>query len=88
MFTYKAYIPSDILINIRLNDILVIYDTEYRINKLSTNFLTGLTTLELLNLRTVDTLGRENLSMYHNVSRDVVRIDTTMVKADLTTRTI
>ena len=89
LFTYKAYIPSDILINIRLNDILVIYDTEYRIKKLSTNFLTGLTTLELLNLRTVDTLGRQNLSdVATNVSRDVVRIDTTMVKADLTTRTI
>ena len=99
LFTFKAYIPGEILVDIRLNDVLIIHDTEYRINKLSTNFLTGLTTLELLNLRTLETLNEDGTTeaFRHNdnqsdvateVSRDVVRVDTTLVTVDLTTRTL
>jgi hypothetical protein len=99
LFKFKSYIPADVLIDIKLNDTLVIFDTEYRINQMTTNFMTGLTQFELLNKRTDEVLNADgtaepfvhtdNLSdIATDVSKDVVRVDTTLVTVDLTTRTL
>tara|TARA_R100000654_G_scaffold10999_1_gene24018 strand:- start:9333 stop:11693 length:2361 start_codon:yes stop_codon:yes gene_type:complete len=99
LFKFKAYIPADELIKIKLNDTIIIFDTEYRINQMTTNFVTGLTQLELLNKRTDEVLNPDGTSepFVHNdnfsdiatdVSKDVVRVDTTAVTVDLTTRTV
>jgi hypothetical protein len=45
-----AYLPLNILINLRLNDQIVINDNKYTINTMTTNLLTGKTDFELLNI--------------------------------------
>ena len=45
-----AYLPLNILINIRLNDVVVINQRKYRINSLTTDLLTGKSDFELLNI--------------------------------------
>ncbi len=99
LFKFKAYIPADVLIKIKLNDTIIIFDTEYRINQMTTNFMTGVTQFELLNKRTNEVLNpdgtsepfvhSDNLSdIATDVSKDVVTVDVTTVTVDLTTRTV
>ena len=49
IYKLKSYLPTDILVNYRLNDELVIQDRTFTINSISTNFKTEVTQLELLN---------------------------------------
>jgi len=49
IYKLKAYLPTDILINYRLNDELLIQDRTFRINSISTNFKTEVSQLELIN---------------------------------------
>ena len=46
----KAYLPMRILLNYSLKDKFIIAGSEYRINSISTNLLTGESDVELLNL--------------------------------------
>ena len=50
LFKIKARLPLDILINLKLNDIIEIFDDRYLINRMSTNFMTGITEFELVNI--------------------------------------
>jgi len=49
IFKFSAYLPTDILINYRLNDKLVIQDREFLINSIKTNLMTERSELELVN---------------------------------------
>ena len=49
IFKVSAYLPTDVLINYRLNDKLVIQDREYLINSIKTNLMTERSELELVN---------------------------------------
>lgn len=49
LYKIKAYLPSNILINYRLNDEFRIQDMVFRINSISTNFKSEISQLELLN---------------------------------------
>lgn len=49
IYKLKGYLPTDILVNYRLNDELVIQDRTFTINSISTNFKTEVSELELLN---------------------------------------
>ena len=49
IYKLKSYLPTDILVNYRLNDELVIQDRTFTINSISTNFKTEVSQLELLN---------------------------------------
>jgi len=46
-----AYLPLNVILNYRLNDVFIINNTEYRINSVKTNLLTNKTDLELYNLQ-------------------------------------
>jgi len=48
----SAYLPLNVILNYRLNDIFIIGTTEYRINSIKTNLLTNKSDLELFNLQT------------------------------------
>ncbi len=48
--TVKAYLPLEITIKLNLADKIIVFDDIYRINKISTNFETNLSTLELNNI--------------------------------------
>ena len=49
IFKLSAYLPTDILINYRLNDKLIIQDREFLINSIKTNLMTERSELELVN---------------------------------------
>jgi hypothetical protein len=49
IFKVSAYLPTDILINYRLNDKLIIQDREFLINSIKTNLMTERSELELVN---------------------------------------
>ena len=46
----KAYLPMKMLYNLSLADKMIVFDDIYRINKISTNFETNLSSLELTNI--------------------------------------
>ena len=48
--TVSAYLPLNVLLNIRLNDRIKIADRVYKINKFSTNFENNKSTFELINI--------------------------------------
>jgi len=83
LYTMKAILPSEILYEISLNDTLIIFDTEYKINKMTTNLSDGRTRFELLN-KTVDELLTDNVrDLAANVSGSIVRADNSIVTVDL-----
>ena len=43
-----AYLPMHILVNVKLNDVLVIHNKKYRINSIKVNLMTGKADLELI----------------------------------------
>ena len=49
IFKISAYLPTDILINYRLNDKIIIQDKEFLINSIRTNLMTEKSELELVN---------------------------------------
>ena len=52
IFKMTAYLPTNIIINYRLNDQIKIHDKMFRINSITTNLNTGKSELELLNIFT------------------------------------
>ncbi len=49
LFNFTAFLPLNIILNIKLQDKVVIFNDLYKINKIVTNFENGKTELELLN---------------------------------------
>ena len=46
----KAYLPLNILYNLKLNNVIEINNQDYKINSMTTNFQTGETSFELINI--------------------------------------
>ena len=86
IFKFKAYLPISILLNLQLNDRIIIFNTLYKINKIVTNFETGLSDLELLNEVSdfsvpVDNVINEAIKTIDNTA---ITADSTIVRADNT----
>ena len=78
-----------IILNIKLQDKIIIFNNLYKINKLTTNFETGLSDLELIN--EVTDFGAYNVdygSLAETVDSSIVTADTTLVTADNSILTI
>ncbi len=88
IYKYKAKIPDDILRELKLNDSVVIFDYTFRVNKIVTNFLTGITQLELINKSNLLSTSDNENDYTDNVSKTYNTVDTTKVRVDLTTRTV
>jgi len=91
LFKFKAILPEQKIREIQLNDTIIIYDTEYLINKMTTDLLSGKTNFELINKTTLEILNEtkeevfgDNLKdLSYNVSFDGITVDNTVIKADL-----
>lgn len=88
VYKYKAKIPDDILRELKLNDSVIIFDYTFRVNKIVTNFLTGMTQLELINKSNLLSTSDNENDYTDNVSKTYNTVDTTKVRVDLTTRTV
>ena len=91
LYKMNAVLPEQKIREIALNDTIVVFGTEYRINKMTTNLLNGKTSFELLNKtqfelldKTKEELFTENVKdLSYNVSFDVITVDNSVVTADL-----
>jgi len=72
----KAHLPASLINSIKLNTVLVINNRKFRINKLNTNITTGLTDLELITYREIE-------SYYGTtIDTDTITIDTDLITID------
>jgi len=85
IFKYKAFLPLNVILNLELNDRLIIFDDLFKINKITTNFETGVSDLELINevqnfvVPIGDVIGDVIETIDEN---SLVTIDTTKVTID------
>ena len=75
----SAYLPLNIILKYRLNDIFVIGTTRYRINSIKTNLLTNKSDLELYNL--IENVSQISNSQDQNLNR-VQNLETTNVTSN------
>jgi hypothetical protein len=80
----SAYLPTAVVIKLKLSDRLVIQDKVYKINKISTNFETNLSNLELVNVFDEREPIRNEASAAANVSVSTLTTDSTLITADTT----
>jgi hypothetical protein len=86
IFTFKAFLPLSVLSNISLNDRVVIFDELYKINKLTTNFETNVSTLELVNETQEFTFEPNDVvkETVQTVDASIATADNTDITADKT----
>lgn len=87
IFKYKAFLPLSILSNIQLNDRVILFNELYKINKLTTNFETNISELELIN-EVQDfnyTIEQTITETVQTVDAAIAKADSTLVTADVTT---
>ena len=86
LFKYKAYLPLSVISNINLNDKVIIFNDLYKINKMVTNFETGVTDFELINeIQDFDVqVDRLVADTVTTVDQSIVTADNTLVTADTT----
>ena len=82
----SAYLPTAVVVKLKLSDRLVIQDRVYKINTIQTNFETNLSNLELINVFDEREPVRNIESSVANVSVSTLTADSTLVTADLTDR--
>ena len=72
--------------NLQLNDRIIIFNTLYKINKIVTNFETGLSDLELLNEVSDFSVPVDNVinDAIKTIDNTAITADSTIVRADNT----
>lgn len=75
--TVKAYLPMKIMYNLSLADKIIVFDNIYRINKITTNFETNLSTLELTNI-----FEEVKYTTIVNVASNCLTVDSTLKTSD------
>ena len=96
--TVKAYLPIKMLHNLSLADKVIIFDRLYKINKITTNFETNLSSLELINIKE-ETIGvietkTEEIqeviplkftpdAVCYTADSDLITADNTLLKSDV-----
>ena len=78
---FKAYLPISIILNLKLQDKIIVFENIYKINSITTNFETGLSELELINVVS-------NLKAVNNDNDLALTIDMTLATIDSTRITI
>lgn len=86
LFKYKAYLPLSVISNINLNDRVIIFNELYKINKMVTNFETGVTDFELINEVRDFTITVDNIvaDTVKTVDQSIATADNTVITADTT----
>ena len=88
--TVKAYLPIKVLQEINLADTLAIFDRNYTINTLETDFKTGLSKIEMINELTVSVGGSTPITTTTTSDEDVCtecQADSTLCTVDSLTPT-
>ena len=79
----SAYLPMSITEQLSLADKIIIFDNLYRINKITTNFETNKSDLELTNILEEKTFTVNPYEINIDLSTDLITSDTTAFTADI-----
>jgi hypothetical protein len=79
----SAYLPMSITEQLSLADKIIIFDNLYRINKITTNFETNKSDLELTNILEEKTFTVNPYQINFDLSNDLITADTTAFTADI-----
>jgi hypothetical protein len=77
-----------VIINLELQDKIIVFDSLYKINSITTNFETGLSELELINVVTGLAVVDNDNELADTIDKAVITVDSTKVKIDVTSLTI
>ncbi len=86
--TISAYLPLAMSMNLTLADKIQIFENLYRINKITTNFETNKSTLELINIKEKagEAIAIEPIvPVKFKPILECITVDTTVIKSDITT---
>ena len=75
--TVKAYLPLELLVKLNLADKIIVFNDIYRINKITTNFETNLSTLELTNI-----FEEVSYKTVKYVAQNCLTVDTSKTQVD------
>jgi hypothetical protein len=81
---FQAYVPMSVISNLKLEDKIIVFSNLYKINTLTTNFATGLSSFELIN-ETIDfttTANQNSSDEAKTIDSSGVTADSTLVRAD------
>ena len=78
---FKAFLPISVILNLKLQDKIIVFENIYKINSITTNFETGVSQLELINIVS-------NLKIVDNDNELALTIDMTLATIDSTRITI
>jgi hypothetical protein len=78
---FKAFLPISVILNLKLQDKIIVFENIYKINSITTNFETGVSQLELINVVS-------NLKIVDNDNELALTIDMTLATIDSTRITI
>lgn len=84
----SAYLPLSITENLSLADKIIIFDKLYRINKITTNFETNRSQLELTNILEETAYDVSPYATSIDLSSDILTADTTLYTADIGNLTV
>jgi hypothetical protein len=79
----SAYLPMSITERLSLADKIIVFDNLYRINKITTNFETNKSDLELSNILEEKTFNVNPLEVNVDLSNDIITADSTILSADI-----
>jgi hypothetical protein len=79
----SAYLPMSIVERLTLADKIIVFDKLYRINKITTNFETNKSELELSNILEEKIYATNPFAIEIDISSDLFTADTTLFTADL-----
>ena len=79
----SAYLPMSITEQLSLADKIIIFDNLYRINKITTNFETNKSDLELTNILEEKTFNVNPLEINVDLSNDIITADSSILTADI-----
>jgi hypothetical protein len=77
-----------VILNLKLQDKIVVFNNLYKINSLKTNFETGLSDLELINEVSDFDIPVNDTDLARSVNTDFVTADITTITADTGTLSI
>ena len=84
MTKFKAYLPISVILNLKLQDKIIVFENVYKINSITTNFETGLSNLELINVVSDLKIVDSDNDLADTIDKSLATIDSNKITIDVT----
>lgn len=82
---FRAYLPLSVILNLKLQDKIIVFENVYKINSIRTNFETGLSNLELINVVSDLKIIDSDNDLADTIDKSLATIDSTKITIDVST---